>query len=102
MVEDEEPIRQSLAKLLRRYFRSVLVSEDGQEGLKHLHEGDSVDLVLSDIRMPKLDGFAMARAIRKEWPELPIIFLSAHNDVANLLDAIEIGVEHFIVKPIES
>lgn len=52
--------------------------------------------------MPKLDGFAMARAIRKEWPELPIIFLSAHNDVANLLDAIEIGVEHFIVKPIES
>ncbi len=99
-VEDEAPVRDALAKQLGRLFGQVYVAENGQEGLR-LFSQKRPDLVVSDIRMPVMDGLAMTQAIKAIDAAAFVIITTAHSDESYLLDAIDIGVDRYLLKPVD-
>lgn len=101
-VEDENDVREFTFKLLTSLLRKVYVAQDGFEGLKIYEENkDDIDLIVSDINMPKMDGLSMCDAIKKINQEIPLVITSAHNDTNFLRRAIEIGVTTYAMKPID-
>ena len=104
-VEDNQFVRESTLELLELYFEQVDVAENGEEGLSlyrqfYEREGKYYDLVLTDIRMPKLDGIDMIREIKKECDEQVVLVFSAHNESSYLLELIDLDVTHFVLKPL--
>lgn len=104
-VEDDDIIRQATTKILSHYFKEVSVAVDGKEGLKKFIQFKNnndvyYDLIISDINMPFMNGIEMSVAIMAENPYQSIIFNTADNDTSFLEDAIKIGVDGFLHKPI--
>lgn len=100
-VEDDGPTRKVLARLLESRFDRVLTARDGQEGLD-LFRRHRPGLVITDIKMPVLDGIMMAREIRQLAPATRIIVLTSHGSADLLMAAIEIGVSDYILKPLQA
>lgn len=101
-VEDEPDIRDYLAPILAQLFHNVIVAVDGIDGLDKYEDSHmEIDMILTDISMPKLDGLEMSKKIKSRKKDQHIIVLSAHNDTDYLIKAIEVGVEYFIQKPIQ-
>lgn len=98
-VEDEESIRNSIFKLLNRRFTKVYVAENGKEGLE-LYNQHHPDIIITDINMPMMSGLEMTKEIRKNDLQTPILVTSAYNSSDFLLEAIQIKVDAFILKPI--
>jgi diguanylate cyclase (GGDEF)-like protein/PAS domain S-box-containing protein len=98
-VEDDGPTRAVLVKLLERRFDHVLVAKDGQEGLE-LFLRHRPSLVVTDIKMPILDGISMVREIKVWAPATKIIVITSYGSAELLLAAIEIGVNDYILKPL--
>ena len=100
-VEDEESIRQELGHFLKRYTGDELyIAKDGKRGLA-LYEKHRPDLVISDIKMPIMNGIMMAKAIKQSDPDQAIIFTSAHSDSSFFLEAIDMQVDGYILKPVD-
>lgn len=100
-VEDIDVIRSSIKSTLSLYFSEVYDAEDGEKGLELFYKY-MPDLVITDIEMPILNGLDMIKEIKKISPQTPIIITTAYDDVDFLLRAIEIGVDRFLVKPIQN
>jgi signal transduction histidine kinase len=98
-VEDDAATRDAVTRMLAKNGFHCIVAENGQEGLE-LYRRHTPEIVLSDIKMPVLGGLEMARAIRREFPEAQFIFLTAFGDQRYLLEAVEIGVAQYVVKPV--
>lgn len=98
-VEDEEKLRNSISKYLSKFFKLVDEAEDGQHGLEK-YSKNKYDLVLTDISMPKLNGIEMCREIKTINPHQEIVILSAYSESSLLLDAIKIGIDGYIIKPV--
>lgn len=106
-VEDDAKTREQMATLLEVFFEDVRIFEDGAAGLEayqtyKMEHDRFVDVIISDIKMPKLDGIAMSREILKLHPDQVIIILSAYNDSENLMKLINVGIHYFILKPLQS
>lgn len=99
-VEDEDFIRESFTLMLNRYFKKVFVAENGEVGLE-LYKKYKPDIIISDIRMPVIDGIEMAKKIKEINPKSYIIFITAFSDNEYLKAAIELGVEGYLTKPID-
>jgi two-component system, sensor histidine kinase and response regulator len=101
-VEDEEMTREAVSTMLARRFPELVVhlAENGAQGLQRFGEVGA-DLVITDIRMPELNGIEMSRRIRAEHPSTPIIVTSAHGDMEYFIESIEIGISRYVMKPIE-
>ena len=98
-VEDEPLIRQNALEYLRRYCNTVLEAQDGKEALQ-VYEAHKPDIIITDIKMPKLNGLEMATHIRQTDKETPIIMTTAHTDTEYLLRAVELQLVKYIVKPV--
>ncbi|UCZ55738.1 response regulator [Desulfurispirillum indicum] len=98
-VEDEPGVRENIAKFLQRRFKKVYVAEDGRAGLKLFRE-HKPHMVISDVRMPVMDGLQMSREIRRLQPDAHIILTTAHSETDLMIQAIDIGVSQFVLKPI--
>ena len=99
LVEDEDMVRAVAERALTRAGYSVTTARDGEEGLAEIANGTvEFDMVVSDVVMPAMDGPAMARAIRKVKPKLPILFMSGYAE-EQLRNDIDIENMHFIPKP---
>lgn len=106
-VEDDESLRSSTASIFSNFFKQVDIASDGQEGfdtyMKYKKDTDSFyDLVISDINMPNMNGLEMSELINKEHFEQAIIFITAHDEAAYLHDAIKLGANGFLTKPLDS
>lgn len=99
-VEDDEDIRQLMEQKLRRVSGELIVAENGRKGLE-FYEKFSPDLVVSDVQMPEMDGLSMAKAIKSINRSTPVILTTAFNDADYLLQAIEIGIDGYVIKPID-
>ena len=97
-VEDDEALRQEWKRLLQRFFKNVYVAGDGEIGLELFGEYH-VDLVITDILMPNLNGLEMAKEIKTANGQLPVIVNTAFNEEHYLLEAIEVGIDAFLPKP---
>jgi PAS domain S-box-containing protein len=99
LVEDDAGVRRSTAKLLEVLGYTVAVAEDGIEALALIEEGLDVELVLTDVSMPRLGGADLAKQLYRCAPELPILFMSGNLDVAELREQAEQGRVSFLQKP---
>jgi len=100
-VEDDAQNRETLGLFLKRRAGSVLLAENGLEGLAAFRDKPS-HLVVTDIQMPDLDGLSMAQAIRAIDPQVPIIVTTAFEQTDYLLRSIEIGIDRYVLKPIQA
>jgi PAS domain S-box-containing protein len=99
-VEDEEDTIDQCSLFLGRYVGSLIIARNGEEGLAAYHHY-SPDLILTDIRMPILDGLAMGLEIRKFDRQIPIIVFSAFDRTDYLIKSINIGVDRYVTKPVD-
>ncbi|MEN6326875.1 MAG: HD domain-containing phosphohydrolase [Syntrophomonas sp.] len=99
-VEDDQELRQNTARLLSSFFPTVELSENGAEGLKKYKEG-KFDLIITDINMPIMNGVKMAEQIKASNAKQVIIVISAHDEARYLLDLINMGVDYFVLKPLD-
>ena len=106
-VEDDAEIREEMYEILEDFFNVVILAENGEDGLDkfghHKKEtGAYPDIVITDINMPKSNGVTMSKKMLERNSEQLIVVLSAHNESHYLLDLINIGIDHYLVKPIRS
>lgn len=99
-VEDDPMIRDNMARFLERRYKSVLYAVNGQEGLDKFKE-NRIDLVITDIQMPVMTGLEMAKEIRLLDADVPIIATTAFSESQYLLQAMEIGIDNYLLKPID-
>ena len=100
IIEDEEPIRRVLFRILSEEDSSYEIHEafDGKEGLKKI-QNDSYDLILCDIKMPKIDGIEVLQNANVSNKALPFIMLTGHGNVSTAVEAMKLGAYDFISKP---
>ncbi len=99
-VEDDLFIRNMLVNILSKNVREIHTAENGLEGFM-MYEKLRPDIVLTDIRMPIMDGLEMAAKIKALKKDAPIIVTTAYGDTENLLRAIDIGIDSYVLKPID-
>lgn len=100
IIEDEAAIRRVLAKILSEENDSYQVedAEDGLQGLEKIKNND-YDLVLCDIKMPKMDGVEVLEAVKKIKPEIPMVMISGHGDMETAIQTMRLGAFDYISKP---
>ena len=98
VVEDDEVLRESFQQQLSYLFAEVDAAVDGQEALDQLAE-KNYDIVLTDLRMPRISGFQLLQEIRQQSPQQPIVVISAHEDEA-LRRELAVYKVHYLSKPV--
>jgi len=103
-VEDDPLIRESMENIFGKLFKKVIVAIDGDDGYTKYRDLKNqeieIDIIISDINMPKINGIEMSKMIREINEEIPIIFTTAYSDAEFLLEAIEQNIFHYAVKPV--
>ena len=101
-VEDDEVIRNELSDLLGNFFSRVIVAKDGKEGFRtYLENKEQIDIILTDINIPILNGIGLIKRIRDLDKKVPVIFATAYSDTEFLAEAIKLRAQEYIVKPID-
>ena len=100
VVDDESNLRKVLAGLLRREGYEVDTAEDGAEAWDMLVDDDYA-AVVTDLRMPNLDGMSLLKRIAQRSPELPVIIVTAHGTIDTAVEAVKLGAFDFITKPFD-
>ena len=99
-VEDNQMARATALDIFEEFFENIIIAIDGLDGLKKLDENE-IDIIITDINMPKLTGIEMIKKIREFDKNISILILSAHNETSFFMDSIKLGVEGYLLKPID-
>ncbi len=99
-VEDDPTARSSTLTIFDEFFAQTVTAADGKEGLE-LFEKERADLIITDINMPNMNGLQMIKRIREQNREIPILVLSAHNESEYFMSSIKLGVDGYLMKPID-
>lgn len=99
-VEDETATRLQVLRILQQNGYRCIPAENGQQGIE-LFKTDKPDIVLSDIMMPEMNGLDMAKKIREISPDIPLIIMTCYDDSDYMKEAIEIGINQFVIKPVD-
>jgi two-component system response regulator AtoC len=100
IVDDELNLRKILSAQLTRDGYDVLTAEDGEQGL-HLLREHHIDLVITDLKMPKVDGMTLLKRALEEEPELPVVLITAHGTIDTAVEALKRGAFDFVTKPFD-
>lgn len=98
-VEDEEGIRNNIVEIFQDVFKEIYIAKNGEEAYKIFTE-QKPDLVITDIRMPKMDGIELVQKIRETNSKVRVIILSAYTDLDYMLKAAELHLVKYIIKPV--
>ncbi|HNW82144.1 MAG TPA: sigma-54 dependent transcriptional regulator [bacterium] len=98
-VEDDSNLRDAMINILRCYFLNIYIASDGIEGLEKFIKNDP-DIVVTDVKMPGMDGIQMSFEIKRRRKDVPIVVTTAFTEIPDLLNAIEAGVDRYIQKPV--
>ena len=99
-VEDEVDLRQSVYEYLEKIFKKVHSANDGIDGLNK-YKKNKYDVVITDIEMPNMNGLEMSKAIKQINTTQEIIIMSAYTNISYFIDAIQIGISGYIIKPMD-
>ncbi len=98
-VEDNRALSKNVSNLLHKFFENIFIAFDGEEGFE-LFKKEKPDIVITDIKMPKMDGLELAKEIKESSLNAKVIVMSAFDDREYLFSAIEIGIFRFLKKPV--
>ena len=101
IVDDSKTVRNLVAFILKAEGIKVTTAEDGLDGLEKLYSMPEVDLILTDINMPRMDGFSFIIAVREQdaYKDIPIIILSTEGGEEDIQKGIRLGANLYMVKP---
>ncbi len=99
-IEDDDDIRESLSQVLARRVKKLLIARDGMEGLLLFNEAHP-DIVITDVKMPRMTGLEMIEGIRESDHDVPIVLTTAFRESDYFLKAIEFDIDEYILKPID-
>lgn len=98
-VEDDKMTLEEVSFFLKRYIKNLIIAKNGKEGLD-LYKKHNPDMVITDIQMPVMNGLEMSEKILELNPETPIAVTTAYSDSDYIVKAIELGIDKYILKPI--
>ena len=101
LVEDDPAVRQVYSRILRRNGFQVLTAANGSEARAAFIQG-SVELVISDIAMPEMNGVALLKALRDQDLDVPVILMTGNPEVQTAAEAVALGALRYLTKPIDT
>jgi len=105
VVDDEPDVRKVVRMTLEKAGYQVIEAEDGEKAMEKIKEGENplvLDVIITDIRMPKVNGVEAINYFQKEWPTVPLIVLTGFPDVDMATSMIKGGIKDYLVKPVEA
>jgi two-component system, chemotaxis family, chemotaxis protein CheY len=101
IVDDSKTVRNLVAFIMKKEGFKVTVAEDGLDGLEKLYTMDKVDLIISDVNMPRMDGFSFIRTVREQeaYRDTPIVILSTEGQEKDIQTGLGLGANLYMVKP---
>jgi putative two-component system response regulator len=100
IVDDEPSVRRSLSRMLQAQGFQCLEACSGREGLQVLEKTGEIPLIISDMKMPELDGMGFLEAVRQKFPDSSVIMLSGMSETTTAVDCLHLGAADFLLKPI--
>ncbi len=101
LVDDDDGSRDAMTRALERVGYEVRPFAGAEEALERLREGDAVDVVVSDVRMPGMTGYDLLRQVRAERPALPFLLVTAYGEVEGAVSAMQEGADDYLTKPVK-
>lgn len=101
VVDDQEPIRAALTRMLQREGFVVCVAEEGATARNMIETDPSISLVISDVEMPFMDGYDLSLWIKRNRPQLPVVLVSGCDFTEDLLDGYAAGAQYYLTKPFD-
>jgi len=105
VVDDEPDVRKVVRMTLEKSGYDVVEAEDGEKGIEEIKKGENsilLNLIITDIRMPNMNGIDVINYYKKEWPSVPIIVLTGFPDLEMATTMLQHGISDYLVKPVES
>lgn len=100
-VEDEEDLVEIISDTLKKLDANFLTAKNGEIGLNLIEENKDIDIIITDINMPVMNGLVMIQEIRKRGYNIPIIIMSAHTELDYINRAKELGIDEYLLKPFD-
>lgn len=101
VVDDEEMMRDLLDKILSHEGYNIITAFDGVDALEKL-SNQKIDIVISDMKMPRMNGFELLKNVKSDYEGLGIIIMTAYGDTYTVKDALLLGADEYITKPFKS
>jgi len=101
LVDDDDGSRDAMTRTLERVGYTLRPFPSAEEALERLAEGDAVDAIVSDVRMPGMDGYEFLREVRAQRPHLPFLLVTAYADVEDAVSALQEGADDYLTKPVK-
>ena len=101
IVDDSKTVRNLVAFIMKKEGFKVTTAEDGLDGLEKLYAAEQVDLIVSDVNMPRMDGFTFIKNVREQeaYRDIPIIVLSTEGQDKDIEPGLTLGANLYMVKP---
>jgi two-component system chemotaxis response regulator CheY len=101
IVDDSKTVRNLVAFIMKKEGFKVTTAEDGLDGLEKLYSSEGVDLIISDVNMPRMDGFTYIKTVREQdaYKDIPIIVLSTEGQERDIQTGLSLGANLYMVKP---
>ncbi|WP_122893274.1 response regulator transcription factor [Arcobacter peruensis] len=100
-IEDDEVMSNKLKNILEKIYYKVLVAKNGKEAYSIFLESNNIDLVISDINMPQMNGLEFLEKLRSHDENMPFVFLTGRNESSKMLKAIDLNITNYLLKPID-
>jgi two-component system response regulator HydG len=100
LVDDDDGSRAAMALGLRRVGYEVVEQKGGEQALALLQGGESIDVLITDVRMPGIDGYALLARAKELRPDLPVLMVTAFGDVDGAVRALKLGADDYLTKPV--
>ena len=101
LVDDDDGSREAMTRTLERVGYTMCSFPSAEEALERLRAGDAVDVIVSDVRMPGMDGYEFLREVRAEFPHLPFLLVTAFAEVEEAVAALQEGADDYLTKPVK-
>lgn len=99
-VEDDKSVINSFVPIFKKVFQEVLIAGNGEDGYYTFKNNQDIDFVIADIKMPRMNGLDMCKAIKQIKPDIPCVITTAHAEQEYYTKADEIGIYKYITKPL--